>query len=217
MVWYFLLLTPIPLCACTCNQRASEVDPDVIIQNYSVGYDGEMDKTNVRATFDPHVILDGGAKVTHDAYALTADRTSFSGSGEGFRADHVFEYTDTRGKIFRNTIHIPSIELAPGALGPISLTEGGLIPIVGNSIEKADELTIWITQLNASTMIECKPAADPKELSVPVDNLKGLAQGEATIKVYLYSRRDKLEQATPAGGTARISYTSKSRKIMLIP
>src|SRR5262245_26372711 len=80
LLWYCLLLVPISLSACTCSQKASDVDPDVITQRYAARYDGAVDKTDVEASLGGNIILDGSAKVTHDAYELTRHR-SYRGGG----------------------------------------------------------------------------------------------------------------------------------------
>ncbi|MCO6476370.1 MAG: hypothetical protein J5I94_07105 [Phaeodactylibacter sp.] len=107
----------------SCNSELSDtVNQDRVFTVYELFYNANEDKTYARATFHfsneagTRLQLAGDSKVTFDGDPLTFNSVLayYEREYAGFRAQGEFEWTDTEGNLFRNTVEISPIRFAPG-------------------------------------------------------------------------------------------------------
>ncbi|MCB0563117.1 MAG: hypothetical protein KDD01_01930 [Phaeodactylibacter sp.] len=107
----------------SCNSESSDtVDQDRIFTVYELFYNANQDKTYARATFHfsnelgTNLQLAGDSKVTFEGDPLTFNPVLayYEREYAGFVATGAFEWTDTDGSLFRNTVEIHPISFAPG-------------------------------------------------------------------------------------------------------
>ncbi|MCB0596209.1 MAG: hypothetical protein H6557_13150 [Lewinellaceae bacterium] len=107
----------------SCNSESSDsVNQDRIFTVYELFYNANEDKTYARATFyfsnelGTRLELAGDSKVSFDGDPLTFNPVLayYEREYAGFRPQGAFEWTDTEGNAFRNTVEIRPIRFASG-------------------------------------------------------------------------------------------------------
>ena len=106
---YFLLLIPVFLFS--CKKDSNEVDQDKIYQSYEISYDANTNLTTYTAEFSlenkggKNLKLTGGSRVLVNGESMSRSGSRYTKSFQGYLAYGTFEFTDTKGKVYTNTVN----------------------------------------------------------------------------------------------------------------
>ncbi len=227
-VWYSLAILLGSFTGCSCeSEKATLVNPEAVHQSYSVSHDAGTKKTTVNARFrfggptGTNLELDGLAKVVHSSCELKRGNlfgVHYAGNCDGFQADHEFTYTDTAGKIYKNAIHLASVDFPADMPAEVSRSKPFVLSFVGDAIAEGDRVDISITQMaqpQAITKTNSGSQVGSKQVSVTEGEMQSFAEGEATI-VLTRQQNKSLQAGTTRGGGITASYATAQRKVAIV-
>ena len=148
MLCYSLCILLAGFTGCSCqSEDAAMANPEAVYQQYQVTYDGDVNHTTVEARFrfggftGTNLRLTGAAGVKHDRYKMNESSflgVHYNGGGEGFQAEHTFEYTDIQGKVRKNSVRLARIDFAPEMPAVITRGKDVRISLAGDLLQGAE-------------------------------------------------------------------------------
>lgn len=227
--WYAVAVLLGCFTGCSCeSEKASLVNPEGVHQIYTVTYNGDAKSTTVNARFrfggagGTNLELDGVAKVTHNVCEFKKSSflgVNYAGSFQGHQAEHIFEYTDTAGKLHRNTIRLPAVDFGADAPAEISRSKDLRLAFVGDAVGQDESVEVSIHQANQGNQsvsrVVSNRTAGARDVLVSAAELGAFAEGDATLTL---TRRvtGTLQSATTRGGSITANYVSDSRKVKIV-
>jgi hypothetical protein len=140
-----------------------------------------------------------------------ASGTTYEAKSSGFVPKQQFAFTDGAGKVYRNEIALPAMEI-PVQKIVLSRTRASLIKL-SRALAPDEQISVSVsgkavkdkTSLNKS--IEASPDESRTGVSIAPESLKEFMTGAVTINATV-EKKESLKQATPSGGAMRFVYQS---------
>lgn len=202
-------------------KESSEYNQDDIRQSYTVEYTQKDKTTRAHANFsvlDPRssdslifiaqdLQLTSPSNVEHNSYDLDFTISEYIGtnSGGGFQPSHEFVWTDTNGRIYRNSITFDPISFTETPPAKLSLSQGFTIDFAGKPVGENEEVWIVLNQKNSNEGYTFSESSKIGATSVTVtpEQLQNDSLPFPGTKMYLYLWRNKeiaLQEPTENGG-----------------
>jgi hypothetical protein len=208
-------------CPSTETVESTRVPAAGVYQSYSISASNRQ--TSVHAVFRLNnetgktIDLDAPAKIDVNGKPMTeiaptfASGTTYEAKASGFVPKQQFAFTDGAGKVYRNEITLPALEI-PVQKIVLSRSRASFIklsrPLAPNeqlSVSVTGKAVADKTSLNKS--IEAKPDESRTNVSIAPESLKEFMTGAVTINATV-EKKESLKQATPSGGAIRFVYQS---------
>lgn len=219
-------------CASGGKLESGNVSQEDIHQSYTVRRTQES--LEIRAKFrlkdrlGDTLALTVPSRVTHNGKEMT--RQDYFMSGAGYFADEKsypvasrFEFTDTRGKTYSNSISLDPVEFAAGSV-QLKKTAQSMLPVT--RIVKDDDTRVVLTikdssQKEYSSEVRGGRGAvgfrssvyfdeTKKAIILEPDFLKDIPEGTVTVSLVVKKEKDTLAQATGRGGEISIEYAANA-------
>jgi len=235
-IFFALALLLISFAGCVSRDTvvSTSVNPAEIYQDYSIH--GSQKETTTYAFFlvggssGTTVELASPSKAELNDVPMTKSAanllkgTSYIAVEKGYQARHQITFTDSAGKIYRNTITFDPIEFNPHEAVILRRSKMNFVPVTRISVDDGEQLNLNlsnedpITHQKNSVVVYLPVTLDPSKraLVITPETLQKMPNGNGMI-VMQTGRSMSLEQKTKAGGNLRISYGAKPLKVKIIP
>ncbi len=207
----------------SCIREDSDaVDQDRIFTEYELFYDANSDKTFARATFKFSNIfgtkleLVSPSTVTFNGEILTfnAVLAYYEKEYAGLVDNGTFQWTDTQGNTFTNSINFTSIDY-PDGITSISRDESFELNWEGSALMEKENVTLVINgenELDAQTFFTND--IDAQSIILDKSKLERLGAGEGTVFMDRRKQPDLVEK-TNAGGIIIGRYRPENLSVMI--
>ncbi|HEX8738331.1 MAG TPA: hypothetical protein VF721_23550 [Pyrinomonadaceae bacterium] len=208
-------------CPSTETVESTRVPAAGVYQSYSIT--ASKKQTSVYAVFRLNnetgrtIDLDAPAKIDLNGKPMTeiaptfATGTTYEAKASGFVPKQQFVFTDGAGKVYRNEIALPALEI-PVQKIVLSRTRAAFIKL-SRALAPNEQISVSVTgkavkdktPLNKS--VEASPDESRTGVSIAPESLKEFMTGAVTINAAV-EKKESLKQATPSGGAIRFVYQS---------
>jgi hypothetical protein len=243
LIAVFLALAWLTGCS-TDNVKSSDVKTRAIYQTYAITHHAETAATHAHARFrvgqtGTNVILTDNSSVTCDRLPLQEGNffgTCYGQSLKAFQGEHVFVFTDSSGKTFRNAVSLERADFDAGTPAKLSRGTSHTLAFAGPPLRAGETVVLNVLQMPepaaAKQPAEADPVADPKKkadkfsasgqtslvgatgVELTALELQSLRDGPATLQ-WTRAFQGGLAEATPAGGAISGTYVSTRRPVVL--
>lgn len=225
--------TMVLLGACASNETAdsSSVKQSEIYQDYTLSWDGDEGEWNAHATYrfagenGTTLRLSEPSKITFNGVTMSESKLLFGGAtyrqeGKKWPSTGLFEFTDTDGKSYKNSVAFTAIDFAR-PVQEASKTGTIGIPLT-RDITATDEIFLHVSDTSAQSekrirLLASDPAAvvkyDPEEQLLLIEPAFFEKMADVELSMWMiYERTEDLAEATAKGGEVRVTYTSHTLK-----
>ena len=218
---FFGLIYLFSLTSCI-RENSDAVDQDRIFTVYKLFYNANEDKTYAQATFrfsnalgtklelaSPSTVRFNGNELTFQPL-LAIYQKEYA----GYLDSGTFEWEDTNGKLFTNSVHIIDIDY-PEMLDSIDSANSYELVWQGTPLSQGEKVTVTINgNLEGDAKIFSTDDLNAKSIILEKDKLSTIGKGEIT----LWMDRDNnvgLAEQTSAGGIISGVYRPENAKPIL--
>lgn len=206
--------------------KSKDVNPETIYTKYTVNYtEGDAMVQSV-ATFrfagenGTTLVLSEPSSIMLDEKKLQVDSAKYSGayykhnsSLENFIGNHVWIFTNTDKKIYKQPFEFTSFKIAKPIAGFIQKQNNLEIEFEG--LKEAAEVMIKIADTAFKTSnIDKLMTIQNKKVSISSAELSALSNGPLTIDIRQHSKQN-VSEGTSQGGDIEQTYSLKRIKVML--
>lgn len=237
LAWYALAVMLGSFTGCSCeSEKMSMVNPEAVHQSYIVSYNADVNRAEASARFrfggatGTNLELDGIAKVTHSSCELKKAHlfgVYYAGNCAGHNVDQVFEFTDTAGKNFKNTIKLLAIEFPANMRAEMSRAKGITVVFAGDAVAQDEHVELTINQ-NVMGVGDAKGGVGQSrsktiqnrtvgatEIAVTAGDLQEFSDGDATLTLKRV-RNHAPQNVTSRGGHMSATYVAKERRVVMV-
>lgn len=216
---FLFTLTFLTSCGLFNKQKSDDVNPKTIYTSYSLTYQQETNQTTAFAafnfdnTFGTRIQLTSGSKIEFNNTPLDYSGFQYRKEFSGYVSSGTFAYTDTEGKVFKNSIYITTT-IQPGSISNIKRNTDFSYSFVGSSLQSKESIDIVIKDKNNKSIFISANSAPSNYISFPKSKLDSLALGTISLTLKRNYTPDIIEK-TEAGGFIMSTYEPSKTNLVL--